>query len=111
MVNMIDDVNFNGYVIAAVEGYGTCLHVLRFWKTYDNHMFGHWLQADDLAKATFYKTSGGAISALKKRTGTMALAIAKLRSELKDTFPDVEFQVMQVHGTMTLNRSFTLSSK
>lgn len=112
MVNRIDDVNFNGYVIAAVEGYGTtCLHVLRFWKTYDHHKLGHWLEADELAKATFYKTSGGAISALKKRTGNMTLAMEYLKSELKDTFPDVEFQVMQVHGTMTLNRGFTLSSK
>lgn len=112
MVNRIEDIDFNGYVIAAVEGYGTtCLHVLRFWKTYDKYKLGHWLQADELAKATFYKTSSGAISALKKRTGNMALAMTCLKNELKDTFPDVEFQVMHVHGTMILNREFTLSSK
>lgn len=112
MVNRIDDIDFNAYVIAAVEGYGTtCLHVLRYWRTCDKYKLGHWLEADELGKATFYKTSSGAISALKKRTGNMALAMAYLKTELKDTFPDVEFQVMQVHGTMTLNRVFTLTSK
>lgn len=109
MINTIDDITFNGYVIAAVEGYGTtCLHVLKFWRAYDRGERGHWVEADELGEATFYKTSSRAISALKKRSGNMALAMKDLKSELKDTFPDVEFQVMQVHGTMTLNREFTL---
>lgn len=107
MVNRIENIDFNGYVIAAVEGHGDCLHVLRFWKS-NKSDYGEWKDSDKLSEATFYKTSNKAEIALRRKNGYLKLAMDELKESLKDTFPDVEFQVMQIHGMVTLNRMFTL---
>lgn len=103
MIQTIENIGISGYVIAATEGEGTNLHVLRFWKS-NKSDFGEWKDADKLSEATVYQTLKKAEIAFRRENGYLRLAMHQLKESLKDTFPDVQFHVMCYAGKVNLTR-------